>query len=86
MTAAAAACGFVVFNKVFSPQYGAWLVALVPVSGAFACAGLVATLGLTHVIFDRFHRAQDLTWWVAARDAIVLLLYGFLLKRRTSRA
>jgi hypothetical protein len=78
---AAAVCGFVAFNKVFSPQYVAWLLAIVPTAGAVACAVLAAVLVLTHVVFDRFHAGDDLTWWVLPRDALVVALYVWLLRR-----
>jgi hypothetical protein len=78
---AAAVVGFVAFNKVFSPQYVAWLLAIVPSAGAAACALLAGILLLTHVVFDRFHAGEDLTWWVLPRDGLVVLLYVWLLRR-----
>ena len=85
---AAAVCGFVAFNKVFSPQYVTWLVGIVPIAGAAASVLLVAILALTHVVFDRFHAPSSahyeasLTWWVVARDALVVALYVLLVRRR----
>jgi uncharacterized membrane protein len=86
LAAAAAVVGFVAFNKVFSPQYVTWLVPLVPAAGLAASALLAAVLGLTHVVFNRFHTPASgsehykavLTWWVAARDALVVALYALL--------
>lgn len=85
VAAAAAVCGMVAFNKVFSPQYVTWLLGVVPAAGLVASAALVPILVLTHVVFDRFHAAQDLTWWVVPRDALVVALYAWLC-RRTRRA
>ena len=87
---AAAVCGFVAFDKVFSPQYVTWLVGLVPVAGTVASALLLAILALTHVVFDRFHAPGSggehyraaLTWWVVARDALVVVLYVWLVRSR----
>lgn len=84
VAAAAAVCGMVAFDKVFSPQYVTWLVGIVPAAGVVATAALVPILVLTHVVFDRFHAGQDLTWWVVPRDALVVVLYVWLC-RRTSR-
>src|SRR5205085_9267520 len=55
VAAAAAVVAFIVFGKVFSPQYVDWLVPLVPAAGAAASAVLLVTFALTHVVFDRFH-------------------------------
>lgn len=84
VAAAAAVCGMVAFNKVFSPQYATWLVGIVPAAGLVATAALVPILVLTHIVFDRFHAGEDLTWWVVPRDALVVALYAWLC-RRTSR-
>lgn len=89
VASAAAVAAWVAFSKVFSPQYVAWLVPLVPAAG-LACAALLAVvLGLTHVVFDRFHAPASgsehykaaLTWWVVARDVLVVVLYGLLVVR-----
>ena len=100
VAAAAAVVGFIAFGKVFSPQYVDWLVPLVPAAGAAASALLLGTLALTHVVFDRFHDPGGpggahykaaLTWWVVARDLVVVALYVLLVLRlrrkpRTSSA
>jgi hypothetical protein len=90
VAAGAAVLGFVAFGKVFSPQYVDWLVPLVPAAGAVASALLLVVLGLTRVVFDRFHAPGGpngeqykaaLTWWVFARDLMVVALYGWLVAR-----
>jgi len=94
LAASAAVAGFVAFNKVFSPQYVAWLVPLVPAAGIEAAALAAGVLGLTHVVFDRFHAPGSgtehykavLVWWVVARDALVVALYVLLLSRLRRRA
>jgi hypothetical protein len=51
-------------------------------------------LGLTHVVFDRFHAPggpsgeaykHALAWWVLARDLLVVALYGLLVARLARR-
>ncbi|MCW2977475.1 MAG: hypothetical protein JWM06_2756 [Actinomycetia bacterium] len=90
VAAGAAVVGFVAFGKVFSPQYVDWLVPLVPAAGAAASAVLLVVLALTRVVFDRFHAPGGpsgehykaaLTWWVFARDLLVVALYGLLVVR-----
>jgi uncharacterized membrane protein len=90
VAAAAAVVGFVAFGKVFSPQYVDWLVPLVPAAGAAASALMLGVLALTHVVFDRFHAPGGpdgehykaaLTWWVVARDLLVVVLYAWLVLR-----
>ncbi len=90
LAAAAAVVAFVAFGKVFSPQYVDWLVPLVPAAGAVASAVLLVVLGLTHVVFNRFHASGEvhkhaLTWWVLARDVLVVALYGILVARLARR-
>ena len=85
---------FVAFGKVFSPQYVDWLVPLVPAAGAAASAFLLGILALTHVVFDRFHAPGGpdgahykaaLTWWVVARDLLMVALYVLLVLRLRRR-
>jgi uncharacterized membrane protein len=87
VAAAAAVVAFVAFGKVFSPQYVDWLVPLVPAAGTAASALLLGILALTRVVFDRFHAPggpngehykHALTWWVLARDLLVVALYALL--------
>jgi uncharacterized membrane protein len=94
LAAAAAVVGFMAFGKVFSPQYVDWLVPLVPAAGAVASAVLLAMLGLTRVVFDRFHAPggpsgesykHALTWWVLVRDVLVVALYALLVARLARR-
>ena len=82
---AAAVSAFVAFGKVLSPQYVAWLVPLVPAAGIDASAVLVAALVLTHVVFDRFgphgsvsHWGDVLSWWILARDLVLVALFVLL--------
>jgi hypothetical protein len=94
VAAAAAVVGFIAFGKVLSPQYVDWLVPLVPAAGAAASAVLLATLALTHVVFDRFHDPggpggtdykAGLAWWVIARDLVLVALYVLLVLRLRRR-
>lgn len=94
VAAAAAVLGFVAFGKVFSPQYVDWLAVLVPGAGPVAAAGTAVVLGLTHVVFDRFHDPggpngavykDSLAWWVLARDLVVVGLYALLVARLARR-
>ena len=94
VAAAAAVVGFIVFGKVFSPQYVDWLIPLVPAAGAAASALMLVTFGLTHVVFDRFHDPGGpggehykaaLAWWVIARDLVLLALYVLLVTRLRRR-
>jgi hypothetical protein len=86
---AAAVLAFVAFGKVFSPQYVEWLTPLLPAAGLVGASGLVGVLGLTHVVFDRFQTPAAtadaykaaLTWWVAARDLLVVALYALFVLR-----
>ena len=90
VAAGAAVLAFVAFGKVLSPQYVDWLVPLVPAAGAAASAMLLGALALTRVVFDRFHAPGGpsgeqykaaLTWWVVARDLLLVALYALLVAR-----
>jgi uncharacterized membrane protein len=86
---AAALCAFIVFGKVFSPQFLIWLVPFVPLvrgrRGLAASAVLAAALVVTQVWFP--FRYWDLalqfdpaaSWLVFARDLTMLGLLGVLL-------
>jgi Glycosyltransferase family 87 len=84
--AAAAVTAFVTFNKVLSPQYVAWLMPLVPAAGVLEAGLLAAVFSLTHAEFDRFsephgtieHWGQVLSWWILARDLVLLALFVVL--------
>ena len=88
LAAAAAVTAFVAFGKVLSPQYVVWLVPLVPAAGLAASAVFVGVIGLTHAEFNRFgphgtsaHWGQVLSWWIIARDLVLVALF-FLLALR----
>jgi len=83
LAAAAAVTAFVAFGKVLSPQYVVWLVPLVPAAGLAASAVLVAALALTHAEWNHFvrsyeHWGQVLSWWVLARDLVLVALFFLL--------
>ncbi len=81
--AACAVTAFVIFGKVFSPQYLLWLLPLVVVVGGRArrpaIVLLTTALLLTQLFFDgRYHQVINLeriTWLVVARDVAVLGLF-----------
>jgi len=85
---ASAVTAYVVFAKVFSPQYLLWLVPLVPLvggrRGVRASVLLVVILGVTQV-FEPYkyadywqHLTTWVTWTVILRDALVVALLGVL--------
>jgi glycosyl transferase family 87 len=86
LAAAAAVTAFVAFNKVLSPQYLTWLVPLVPPAGFVEAAVVAASLGLTRLEWDRFirphgsveHWGQVLSWWILARDLVLVSLFALL--------
>lgn len=89
LASAAAVAAFVAFNKVLSPQYVVWLVPLVPAAGLVAAGVLVGALALTHLEWDRFasphgsvhHWGEVLSWWILARDLVLVALFAFLVLR-----
>jgi len=89
LAAAAAVTAFVAFSKVFSPQFVDWLVPLVPVAGVLAGVLLLGAMLLTRVEFQHFitgkatesEWAHALTWWVFARDLVVVALFALLAGR-----
>lgn len=89
LASAAAVTAFVAFNKVLSPQYVAWLVPLVPGTGLAAAGVLVGALALTHLEWDRFasphgsvhHWGEVLSWWILARDLVLVALFTLLVLR-----
>jgi hypothetical protein len=95
---AAAVCAFVALDRVLSPQYLIWLIALVPLvrgrRGVLASALFVSSMLLTQLWFPR-HYIQLVygldpraSWLVAARDLclLALLLVLVLSHRRRRRA
>jgi Glycosyltransferase family 87 len=93
LAAAAAVTAFVAFSKVFSPQFVDWLVPLVPGVGYVASAILLGALVLTRIEFQRFVTGQRtteewahaLTWWVFARNLLVVTLFGLIAGRLALR-
>ena len=86
LAAAAAVTAFVAFGKVLSPQYVVWLVPLVPAAGLAASGVLVSVLVLTHAEWNHFvksyaHWGDVLSWWVMARDLVLVVLFVLLALR-----
>ena len=89
LAASAAVLAFVVFSKVFSPQFVEWLGSLVPAAGFVASGLVVVVLVLTRIEFQHFvtahatidEWARSLTWWVFARDLAVVAIFGLLVAR-----
>ena len=85
---AAAVTAYVLFSKVFSPQYVLWLVPIVPLVGGRrglrASVLLVAILGVTQIFepyryFQYWHFATPwLTWTVVFRNLLVIALLAVL--------
>jgi len=86
--AAASIAAFIVLGKVLSPQFGMWLLAIVPLlggrRGVLACGLLAGGLALTQAYFPR--RYLDLetlaatpSWLIAARNAVLVALLVVLL-------
>jgi hypothetical protein len=88
---AAAVVAYIVFNKVFSPQYLIWLVPLVPLVGGRR--GLIASalLGIAIVMtqiwepytYGRLLRRDPdatISWLILVRDALVVALFAVLLR------
>lgn len=86
----AALVAYVVFSKVFSPQYLIWLLPLVPLlggrAGARATGLLVAILGVTQ-IFEPYRwrqywhfRTAWLDWVVVGRNVLVVALLVVLVE------
>ena len=89
LACAAAVTAFVAFNKVLSPQYLAWLVPLIPATGLVASGVLVVALVLTRAEWNRFvlshgsvrHWGEVLSWWILARDLVLVGLFALLVLR-----
>ena len=88
LAAAAAVTAFVAFGKVLSPQYVVWLVPLVPAAGLAASGVLVGVLVLTQRSSTASgrtarsaHWGEVLSWWIIARDLVLVALF-FLLALR----
>jgi hypothetical protein len=94
LAGAAAVTAFVAFGKVLSPQYLSWLVPLVPAAGLAAAAVLAVALVLTRLEWDRFasphgsthHWGEVLSWWILARDLVLVGLFALLLVKLRAAA
>jgi len=92
-TAAAAVTAFVTFDKVLSPQYLTWLVPLVPAAGVECALLLAGALVLTRLEWERFirphgtvaHWGDVLSWWVLARDVVLVILLAATTRRTRPR-
>jgi len=84
LACAAAVTAYIVFGKVFSPQYLLWLVPIVPLVGGRrgirASALLVVIIGVTQIwepyrYFQYWHFATPwVTWTVIVRNLLVIAL------------
>ena len=87
--AAAAVAGFLAFTRFFSPQYLVWLIPLVPLVDSVAAWTLLGVaLILDQVWFFHYRSVVELdtrSWFVLARDLIVVALFGLLLRRDASK-
>ena len=79
---AASVGGFLAFTRFFSPQYLVWLIPLVPlVDSAAAWALLAVALALDQVWFFHYGSIVSLagrSWFVLARDLLVVALFGLV--------
>jgi uncharacterized membrane protein len=85
---AGTAVAFVAFAKVLSPQYLLFLVPLVPLVQSVAAVGLfVVALALTQLWarfpqpFAQVAALQELIWVTFARNVVLVLLFGVLVRR-----
>ena len=90
LTAAFAACvaAVLAFTKVLSPQYGEWLLFLVPLVAGVEGVAAMILLGTALVLAELwFHRYRELysigalVWLVTLRDLALVGCYGALLIR-----
>ncbi len=90
LASAAAVAAWVVFSKVFSPQYLVWLIPLVPLVGGRvglrATALFTGILGVTQIwepyLYDRYYRFTTawLDWLVIGRNVLVVGLLALLVR------
>jgi Glycosyltransferase family 87 len=96
LAAAAAVSALVAFDKVLSPQYLIWLVPFVLLVGRgrgfLAGALLMLALGLTQTWFPRHYwslatdHAEPWSWYLLARDLVLVALAGVLILAQGSGA
>ena len=92
IASAAAAAGFLVFNRFVSPQYVVWMIPLVLLvpgrTGIAAVAIVAASLVLAQIWFFHYSHVfqlEGITWLVAVRDVALLALYVLLALRLKTR-
>jgi uncharacterized membrane protein len=81
---AAAVAGFLAFTRFFSPQYLVWLIPLVVLLQPLEWMLVAAALVLAQVWFFHYTDVFSLggyIWLVAARDALVVVLFVVLCRR-----
>jgi hypothetical protein len=83
---AAAVAAVLAFSKVLSPQYGEWLLFLVPLAagaGGITAAGLAAiAFVLANIWFHHYsqlYEVEGAVWLVLLRNAALVACYGVLL-------
>jgi hypothetical protein len=96
LAAVAAVTAYVVFSKVFSPQYLVWLIPLVPLiggrDGVRATALFLAILGVTQIWepyhYDHYYRFTNpwLVWLVIGRNVLVVALLVLVVRPLLRRA
>jgi hypothetical protein len=80
---AATLAGFLAFARFVSPQYLVWLVPVVPLAGIAAAVVLGVALLLGRLWFFHYRElfaVGGIAWLVVARDLLLLVLYGLLLR------
>jgi hypothetical protein len=76
---AAAIAGFLAFSRFFSPQYLVWLLPFVVFLGPVAWLLIAAAAVLAQIWFFQYadvFALGDYIWLVAARDLLVVVLFG----------
>ena len=96
LAAVTAVVAYIVFSKVFSPQYLVWLIPLVPLIrgrlGVAATGGMLAILAVTQV-FEPYNQGRYwrfstpwIDWTVVARNVLVVAFLGLLSAALVRRA
>jgi hypothetical protein len=94
LASAAAVVGFVVFGKVFSPQYLVWVAAVTPLAlgrvRVFALSATVVVALLTRYIYDDGYndllQAGRTSWVMFARNVVLFALFCSLVLELAARA